>query len=97
MRCGKKPVALRHLVAVMKADPQSAMAGVAALCAELGLAPPRPKRTVTKREVETTIARRVRRCVDLYEMVRRHAALELGTDEEQVDRALDDVDSIEAK
>jgi hypothetical protein len=50
MRSGKKPVALRHLIPLLKSR-EAVLAFVAPLCAEVGLEPPQPKRTITRAEV----------------------------------------------
>jgi hypothetical protein len=90
---GRRVLKLRDCLPLLD-KPKSAAVFLGYLCERAGLAPPPPKRTVTKREVESTIARRVRRCIDLYEMVRRHAAAELGADVEAIDLALDEQEAV---
>lgn len=86
MRCGKRTVALRHLLPLLKHE-ASALVLLGAMSRVAGLAPPRPVQRVTREQATEATAQAVRRVTALWQLVRREVADQLGADEEQVEGA----------
>jgi hypothetical protein len=87
MRSGKKSTPLRALLPLLR-DEQAAMVLITAMCRIAGLAPPRPIQKVTRRQVESVMARKVRECVVLWQALSRQVADECGTTTDDVDAAM---------
>jgi hypothetical protein len=90
-RNGNRTIALHRLVRLIRKDEKAALFIIGELCALAGLAAPRRKRTVTKRESERQLLLQLRRLTGVYELVRKEAAAQLGTEEQEIDESLDDV------
>lgn len=92
LRDGSKGVALRHVLPLLRKR-DSALAFINALCDIAGVAHAKPKRSVTKRDAERQLTLELRRLAPVFELLRRNAAETLGTDEDGIDDALDEVTS----
>jgi hypothetical protein len=90
LRAGSKGVALRHVLPLLRKK-ESALAFINSLCDIAGVAHAKPKRTVTKRDAERQLTLELRRLAPVFELLRREAASKLGTDENGIDEALDEV------
>lgn len=90
-RTGKRPVTFYRVIRFIRKNPDAAMFIIGELCELAGLAPPKKKRTVTKRDAERQLTLELRRLAPVFELLRRNAAESLGTDEEGIDDALDEV------
>lgn len=90
MRTGKRVVSLHRLVMMMQVDEDARMAVFAEWCRMFDLVPPRAPLKMTKPEAEKKVARKVRKVVGFWEMVRRQIAAEEGLREEDIDRALEE-------
>jgi hypothetical protein len=87
MRSGSRVIKLRDCLPLLD-NPESARLFIAALCDRAGLAPPQKRRRVSRQEVESATARRVRHIVELWRLVRPDVAAELGTDVDDVEAAM---------
>jgi hypothetical protein len=90
-RNGKRTIALHRLVRLIRKDETAALYVIGELCAMAGLAAPRKKRSVTRRDAERQLTMELRRLSPVFELLRRSAAESLGTDEDGIDDALDEV------
>lgn len=70
---------------------ESALAFINALCDIAGVAHAKPRREVTKRDAERQLTLELRRLAPVFELLRKEAAAKLGTDEEGIDEALDEM------
>lgn len=89
LRTGARTVALWHCLPLLR-DQAAARALLAPQLELAGLAPPAAKRRVSRARAQANIARRVRLIVELWKVLRPAVAAEEGTDEADVDAALDD-------
>lgn len=94
LRDGSKSVGLRHVLPLIAAQGEKALPIINALCDLAGVAHARPRRKVTKRESERQLLLQLRRLTGVYELVRKEAAAQLGTQEQEIDESLDDTSEI---
>lgn len=92
-RNGNRTIAMHRLIRLIRKDQNAALYIIAQLCELAGLAAPKKKRTVTKRDAERQLTMELRRLAPVFELLRRNAAESLGTDEEGIDDALDEITS----
>jgi len=90
MRSGKRVVSMHRVVLMTQVDEDAAIAVLSEWARLLGLAPPRMPVKMSKPEAEKKVARKVRKVVGLWEMVRRQIAAEEGLREDDLDRALEE-------
>lgn len=90
LAAAEKRVALADCLPLLRKK-ESALAFINALCDIAGVAHAKPKRTITKRESERQLVLQLRRLAGVYELVRKEAAAQLGTHEDEIDESLDDV------
>jgi len=93
LKSGAKSVAGRYLVAMLR-KPESAAVLLNAMCRFAGFAPPKAPRRVSKQEAHRQLAFEVRAMGSVYEIARARAAAKLGTDESDLDAALDEVTGV---
>jgi len=90
-RTGKRTIAAHRFIRLIRKNEDAALAIIGELCAIAGLAPPKKKRSVTKRDAERQLTLELRRLAPVFELLRKEAAAKLGTDEEGIDDALEEV------
>lgn len=90
-RNGNRTIAMHRLVRLIRKDEKAALYVLGQLCELAGLAAPKKKRTVTKRDAERQLTLELRRLAPVFELLRKNAAQALETDEEGIDDALDEV------
>jgi hypothetical protein len=87
MRSGKKPVALRHILPLLRSR-EAVLALVAPLCAAVGLEPPQPKKEITREQVLEAALAYLLESPPLLKSFSREAGEHLGVEPGDVLRAL---------
>lgn len=96
MRSGKRVVSMHRVVLMTQVDEDAALAVLTEWSRLVGMVPPRLPVKLTKPEAEKKVARKVRKVIGLWEMVRRQIAAEDGLREEDLDRAFDEDTGVHA-
>jgi hypothetical protein len=93
LKGGAKSVAGRYLVAMLR-KPESAAVLLNAMCRFAGFASPKAPRKVSKQDAQRQLSLEVRAMGSVYEIARARAAAKLGTEESDLDAALDEVTGV---